>query len=273
MIDVPVRILLTNDDGVHAPGILALKRALDPLGDVFVVAPDANRSAIGRGITIRDALAVDEVEMADGTRAFATGGTPVDCVRLAALGLIGGKPDVVVSGANLGLNLGDDVTYSGTVAAALEGVLLGLPAIAVSQAALGGGSGPDLDYDFTAVTAFAARLVPLACRERFPRHVLLNINAPGVRPHDLRGARVTRLGRRVYNDTLDLQSTSGARRHYRIYGEPASHDEQPGTDLSAVDDNLLSVTPLHFDLTDVAGMDAVERWEIDGLLRSEAGVS
>lgn len=273
MIDVPVRILLTNDDGVHAPGILALKRALDPLGDVFVVAPDANRSAIGRGITIRDALAVDEVEMADGTHAFATDGTPVDCVRLAVLGLIGEKPDVVVSGANLGLNLGDDVTYSGTVAAALEGVLLGLPAIAVSQAALGGGSGPDLDYDFTAVTAFAARLVPLACRERFPRHVLLNINGPGVGPDGLRGARVTRLGRRVYNDTLELQSTSGARRHYRIYGEPLRHDEQPGTDLSAIDENLLSVTPLHFDLTDLAGMDAIERWEIDGLLRSGAGVS
>jgi 5'-nucleotidase len=153
-----VRILVTNDDGVHAPGILALRQAVDHLGEVCVIAPDTNRSAIARGITIHDPLVVDEVSMADGFTAFAISGTPVDCVRLGALGLIGDPPDVVVSGANLGLNLGDDVTYSGTVAAALEGVMLGIPAIAVSQDALGGGSGPGLDYDFSAATAFSARL-------------------------------------------------------------------------------------------------------------------
>lgn len=264
---------MTNDDGVNAPGILALRQAVDPLGEVFVIAPDTNRSAIARGITIHDPLVVDEVEMRDGAKAFAISGTPVDCVRLAALGLIGDPPDVVVSGANLGLNLGDDVTYSGTVAAALEGVMLGIPAVAVSQDALGGGSGPGLEYDFSAVTEFAARLVPLACRARFPRHVIFNVNGPGVPPGELRGARVTRLGRRVYDDTLTLEAEAGSTRHYRIYGEPVSHDRQAGTDLSAVDDNFLSVTPLHFDLTDLDGMDAMERWEIDGLLRSGAGVS
>ena len=168
---------MTNDDGVDAPGILALKQAVDSLGEVFVIAPDTNRSAIGRGITIHDPLVVDEVAMADGTKAFSISGTPVDCVRLGALGLIGDPPDVVVSGANLGLNLGDDVTYSGTVAAALEGVMLGIPAIAVSQDALGGGSGPGLAYDFSAVTAFAAKLVPFACQRRFPRHVIFNVNS------------------------------------------------------------------------------------------------
>ncbi|MSO43834.1 MAG: 5'/3'-nucleotidase SurE [Thermoleophilia bacterium] len=268
-----MRILVTNDDGVDAPGILALRRALDPLGEVFVIAPDGNRSAIARGITIRDALIVDEVAMADGTRAFATSGTPVDCVRLGALGLIGAPPDVVVSGANLGLNLGDDVTYSGTVAAALEGVMLGIPAIAVSQDAMGGGSGPDLEYDFAHVCAFAAKLVPLACAARFPRHVIFNVNGPGVAPGEVSGARVTRLGRRIYDDTLTLEGDHGSRKHYRIYGEPMSHDQQPGTDLSAIDENFVSVTPLHFDLTDIAGMDAMERWEIDELLRSGAGVS
>ena len=268
-----VRILVTNDDGVHAPGILALRQAVDHLGDVFVIAPDANRSAIARGITIHDPLVVDDVQMADGFPAHAVGGTPVDCVRLGALGLIGDPPDVVVSGANLGLNLGDDVTYSGTVAAALEGVMLGIPAIAVSQDALGGGSGPGPEYDFQAVTAFAAKLVPLACEEKFPRHVIFNVNGPGVPPAELAGARVTRLGRRVYDDSLVLEGTRGTSRHFRIYGEPMSHDMQPGTDLSAIDDNLLSVTPLHFDLTDLEGMDRMARWELDEMLRSVAGVS
>ncbi len=264
---------MTNDDGVFAPGILALKQAVDPLGEVFVIAPATNRSAIARGITIHDPLVVDEVRMDDGTEAFAISGTPVDCVRLGALGLIGDPPDVVVSGANLGLNLGDDVTYSGTVAAALEGVMLGIPAIAVSQDALGGGSGPGLEYDFAAVTAFAARLVPLAVSARFPRQVIFNVNGPGVPAGDIAGARVTRLGRRVYDDTLALQGEEDGRRHYRIYGEPMSHDMQPGTDLSAIDDRLLSVTPLHFDLTDLDGMDAMERWEIDALLRDAVGAS
>ena len=262
---------MTNDDGVDAPGILALKQAVDSLGEVFVIAPDTNRSAIARGITIHDPLVVDEVAMADGTKAFAISGTPVDCVRLGALGLIGDPPDVVVSGANLGLNLGDDVTYSGTVAAALEGVMLGIPAIAVSQDALGGGSGPGLAYDFSAVTAFAAKLVPFACQQRFPRHVIFNVNGPGVAPGEIKGAKVTRLGRRVYDDTLTLEGESGSKKHYRIYGEPMSHDQQPGTDLSAIDDGLVSVTPLHFDLTDIDGMDEMQRWEIDGLL-DDAGV-
>ncbi len=268
-----MRILVTNDDGIDAPGILALRKAVDHLGEVFVIAPDTNRSAIARGITIHDPLVVDDVAMPDGYPAFAISGTPVDCVRMGALGLIGDPPDVVVSGANLGLNLGDDVTYSGTVAAALEGVMLGIPAIAVSQDALGGGSGPGLEYDFAAVTEFAAKLVPLACEAQFPRHAIFNVNGPGVPAHELKGARVSRLGRRVYDDTLTLEATQGSARHFRIYGEPMSHDKQPGTDLSTIDENMLSVTPLHFDLTDREGMDAMARWRIDDLLRSVSGVS
>ena len=153
-------ILVTNDDGVDSPGLLALKQALEPQGRVSVIAPNRNRSAIGRGITIHNPLHIDEVRLADGSPALATDGTPVDCVRFAALGLLGEPPDLIVSGINLGLNLGDDVTYSGTVAAALEGILLGLPAIAVSSHAVD----ERLDqwdgeaYDFRAVAGFAARL-------------------------------------------------------------------------------------------------------------------
>ena len=265
-------ILVTNDDGIASPGLLALKRALDPVGRVSVIAPDRNRSAIARGITIHQSLVVEEVAMADGSRAFATDGTPVDCVRFATLGLLETTPDIIVSGINLGLNLGDDVTYSGTVAAALEGVLLGWPAIAVSQQP----SGPPIDltdghtYDFRAVATFVARLVPLALRERFPRDVLLSVNAPGRPPEEMKGARVTRLGRRIYDDSLHLESHQGARRLYRIYGDNPSHHPEEGTDFAAIERGEISVTPLHFDLTDLGGMNALERWRLDGLLEEEA---
>ncbi|MEW6581226.1 MAG: 5'/3'-nucleotidase SurE [Actinomycetota bacterium] len=267
-----MHILVTNDDGVTSPGLLALKQALEPLGQVSVIAPDRNRSAIARSITIHSSLWVEEVALADGTPAYATDGTPVDCVRLATLGLLGGTPDVIVSGINMGLNLGDDVTYSGTVAAALEGVLLGWPAIAVSQEPVAGGDGDAgglPPYDFRAVASFVRRLVPLACAATFPRQVLLSVNAPGLTPDDVRGARVTRLGRRIYNDRLHLETQEGARRRYRIYGDEASYHQEEGTDFEAIENREISVTPLHFDLTDLPGMDALERWELGRLLEEE----
>jgi 5'-nucleotidase len=268
-----MHILVTNDDGVMSPGLLALKQALEPLGTVSVIAPDRNRSAIARGITIHAPLTVEEVQLADGSLAYATDGTPVDCVRFAALGLLDRPPDVIVSGINLGLNLGDDVTYSGTVAAALEGVLLGLPAIAVSQAPVGLSVDPDGDgavWEFPPVADFVARLVPLAVREQFPRGVLLSVNAPGLPGREIRGARVTRLGRRIYNDKLVLESSADGRRVYRIYGDDPTYQPDEGTDFCAVEEGEISVTPLHFDLTDIEGMDAVERWRIDALLTREA---
>jgi 5'-nucleotidase len=267
-----MHILVTNDDGVTSPGLLALKQALDPLGTISVIAPDRNRSAIARGITIHAPLTVEETRLVDGSPAYATDGTPVDCVRFAALGLLDREPDVIVSGINLGLNLGDDVTYSGTVAAALEGVLLGLPAIAVSQGPLTGdeGDGAGGAWDFEPVADFVARVVPLAVREQFPRGVLLNVNAPGLSGPEIRGARVTRLGRRIYNDKLVLESSVDGRHVYRIYGDDPTFHPEEGTDFCAVEAGEISVTPLHFDLTDIEGMDAVERWRLDALLAPEA---
>jgi 5'-nucleotidase len=271
-----MHILVTNDDGVSSPGLLALKQALEPLGTVSVIAPDRNRSAIARGITIHNALWVEEVELADGSPAFATDGTPVDCVRFAALGLLDAQPDVVVSGINLGLNLGDDVTYSGTVAAALEGVLLGLPSIAVSQEP----SGPALDltgdeypFDFRAVASFVRGLVPLACRPDFPRKTLMSVNAPGRPPEKVTTARVTRLGRRIYNDVLQLESEKDGRRVYRMYGEEASHHPDEGSDFDAIENGAISVTPLHFDLTDISGLEALERLELGRLLQTGLGAA
>jgi 5'-nucleotidase len=261
-------ILVTNDDGVDSPGLLALKRALEPYGRVSVIAPDSNRSAIGRGITIHNPLHVEEVQLADGSSALATDGTPVDCVRFAMLGLLGGRPDVIVSGINLGVNLGDDVTYSGTVAAALEGVLLGWPAIAVSAQAtdLRADQWDGLAYDFRGVASFAARLVPKVLEPDFPARVILNINGPGLPPEAIRGARVTRLGRRVYNDQLTLVSTEGARRRFTIYGGAATYQNEEGTDFAAIEAGAISVTPMHFDLTDIGGMGHLERMSLADLV-------
>ena len=262
-------ILVTNDDGVHSPGLLALKQALEPLGRVSVIAPDSNRSAIGRGITIHHPLHVEEVRLADGSAAFATDGTPVDCVRFGTLGLIEGPPpDVIVSGINLGVNLGDDVTYSGTVAAALEGILLGFPAIAVSAQAT------DLDaaqwdgtaYDFRAAADFAARLVPRMLDGAVSAGALLNVNAPGLEPSAVRGARITRLGRRIYRDELVLEATEGARRRFTIYGKSASYQREDGTDFAAIEAGEISVTPMHFDLTDIDEMGKLERMRVSDLL-------
>jgi 5'-nucleotidase len=261
-------ILVTNDDGVTSPGLLELKQALEPHGRVSVIAPDSNRSAIGRGITIHNPLHVEDVTLADGSPALATDGTPVDCVRFALLGLLGERPDIIVSGINLGLNLGDDVTYSGTVADALEGVLLGWPAIAVSAQPLD----PAADqwdggaYDFRAAAAFAARMVPRVLDPAFPRRVILNINAPGLPPDRVRGSRVSRLGRRIYTDELTLIDSDGPRRRFTIYGGSASYQREEGTDFAAIEAGMISVTPMHFDLTDIAGMDHLERMSVAGLL-------
>ena len=267
-------ILVTNDDGVRSPGLLALRQALAPLGRVSVIAPETNRSAIGRGITIHNPLHVEEVRLADGSEAYATDGTPVDCVRLAALGLLGEPPDLIVSGINLGLNLGDDVTYSGTVAAALEGALLGLPAIAVSARATDPQAGQwnGDAYDFRAAAVFAARLAAVVLRDDFPPRVIVNVNVPGLPPEGIAGARVCRLGRREYHDELVLESTDGARRRYTIYGGTAGYRREEGTDFAAIDAGEIAVTPMHFDLTDIAGMDHLERRSLADLLEADPAV-
>ncbi len=267
-------ILVTNDDGVTSPGLLALAQALRPYGRVTVIAPDSNRSAIGRGITIHNPLHLEEVQLADGTLAYATDGTPVDCVRFATTGVLDSPPDVVVSGINLGVNLGDDVTYSGTVAAALEGILLGLPAIAVSAQATDQAADQwnGAAYDFRVAAAFAARLVPVVLADDFPPRVILNVNAPGLGPGDVTEAWVTRLGRRVYRDELRLLSEEGGRRRYSIYGPAAGYQRESGSDFAAIEAGALSVTPMHFDLTDMDGMGRLEALALADLLAPDASL-
>src|SRR5881392_2590350 len=177
-----MRVLLTNDDGISAPGLQAARKALRAIEgvEVDVIAPDSNRSATARSITTRSPLTVEEVEFGDGDKGYATDGTPVDCVRFAELGLVGHRPDLIVSGINHGANLGDDITYSGTVAAALEGIVLGIPAIAVSQQAERGVVDFRLgrEFDFAEAAAFTARLVEQIESLQLPAGTLLNINCP-----------------------------------------------------------------------------------------------
>jgi 5'-nucleotidase len=256
-----VNILLTNDDGIDSAGLLALQRALEPIGRVGVIAPDSNRSAVGRGISIGRSLQVAEVELLDGSVGYATDGTPVDCVRFAALGLIGDPPDLIVSGINYGLNLGDDITYSGTVAAAFEGILLGVPAIAVSQQSRSG----ELDfraregYDFDAGAAFVARLVGEVRARGLPEGTILNVNVPA-RP---RGVAVARLGKRIYRDRLERQADEHGLRRYSIYNDAPSYHEEEGTDFHAVAEGKISLTPIHLDLTSSTAIAELERWALE----------
>jgi 5'-nucleotidase len=241
-----VRILLTNDDGIASPGLHALAAAMGERADVVVVAPLENQSAVARSITLRRALTVRRADVPGAEAAFALTGTPVDCVRFARLGLDQGF-DMVVSGANLGHNLGDDVTYSGTVAAAFEGALLGLPAIAVSQGPVDGGTGfvHEGGFAFGDGARFVAGLVGRVHATGLPDGTLLNVNVPPAP----RGAVMTTLGRRVYADQLEVVEDRGDERVVRIYtGVGHSHIEEQGSDFAAVEAGLIAVTPLRFEL-------------------------
>ena len=268
-----MRVLLTNDDGIEAAGLQALRKELLALGgiELAVVAPDGNRSAMARSITTRRPLWVQEVDFGDGTVGYATDGTPVDCVRLARLGLIEGfEAELVVSGINHGSNLGDDITYSGTVAAALEAIVLGLPGIAVSQQS----NARELDFtsatgfEFQVAASFTARLVAELEGLPLPSGTLLNINVPGTKPD---GVEVAKLGKRIYRDELALvDEGAGKRRLYRIYGDASYERDETGTDLAAVAAGKIAVTPIHFDLTDRDGLDALVRYDLARLIAPAA---
>jgi 5'-nucleotidase len=273
-----LKVLLTNDDGIQASGLHAMRRALLEIDgiELAVIAPDGNRSASARSITTRSPLWVEEVNFADGTSGFATDGTPVDCVRFAALGLIEFEPELIVSGINHGANLGDDITYSGTVAAALEGVVLGIHAIAVSQQS----KKREMDFrlgrefDFELAASFTARLIARLQDHPLFAETLLNVNCPALEASELTGAEVTRLGKRIYRDKLELEeedSSDGRRRRlYRIYGDDPSYHHEEGTDFAAIHAGKISVTPLHFNLTDVRLIEDLRGWNLSSLIAPAA---
>jgi 5'-nucleotidase len=246
-------ILVTNDDGVHSPGLLALRQALDTIAETVVVAPDRNWSAASAARTLFDPLRIDAVPLADGREGFMCTGTPADCVALALLGFLERRPDLVVSGINIGPNLGNDVSYSGTVAAAREATMMGVPAIAVS---LDGRR----DADFGPAARFAAQLAVAAVAHGLTPEVVLNANVP---PATIRGVAVTRLGRRIYRDALVVRQDPHGRPYYWLGGSAPEGDLTEGTDTAAHANGLISVTPVHFDLTNHRWQARLTEWTLD----------
>jgi len=248
------KILITNDDGIESRGILALKEALDPIGDTFVVAPDTNQSAVGHAKTLMRPLRVRERVLGDGSIGWSVDGSPTDAVSLAFLGFFEHGFDLVASGINYGANLGDDITYSGTVSAAMEGVINGCPSFAVSQ-----------EYyahpDFTLAAMAAAMVARNILEHGLSRHELLNVNVPAVSPADCKGIEITRQGRRVYQDQLVRRVDPRGLPYYWIGGPPPSGVHRPGTDFEAVVNGKIAVTPIHLDFTGRSLLKRIRDWE------------
>ncbi len=246
-----MKILISNDDGFRAEGITRLREALSGVGELTVVAPDRNRSGAGHSLTLDVPLRVYEAE----SGVHYVVGTPTDCVHLAISGLFEGDFDMVVSGVNDGPNLGDDVLYSGTVAAAVEGRFLGLPAIAVSL-----DTSPDSGRHFATAAAVARRLVERLSTEPLDPSTILNVNVPDVPLEQLRGFRATRLGFRHRSEPVIRASDPKGRPVYWVGPAGAMQDAGPGTDFHAVRAGYVSVTPLSVDLTRHAALGAIGRW-------------
>lgn len=249
-----MRFLCTNDDGILARGLECLVRAIEPLGHVTVVAPDREQSATSHSLTLHHPLR----PIARGPDRYQVDGTPTDCVMLAIEALMPERPDFVVSGINHGQNMGEDVLYSGTVAAAMEGLALGIPSIAVSFA------GGDLRADVSLLDRQVAVLTPLLLHltnlPRFPEHTLLNVNLPPLPAEQIRGVRLTRLGRRAYSDSLKAMHDPWGRPIYWIGGGSINWSGSEDSDFQAINEGYISVTPLHLDLTHRDMLDAAATW-------------
>lgn len=259
-----MHILVTNDDGVDAPGLLALAQALRPLGQVSILAPDRNWSASGHVKTLHRPLRVKEVLLADHTPALATDGAPSDCVALAALGLLPTPVEMVVSGINPYANVSHDVTYSGTVTAAMEGAIWGLPSLAFSIDARENGL---IHWHYDAAAAIAARVVGIVQQNGMPPDVLFNVNIPNLPVDKIQGLRVTRQGLRIYRDELIRRLDPRGRPYYWIGGDAPTGVPEEGTDIGALDGNFVSITPLHLDMTAHGCLQTIRGWEWDGLLK------
>jgi 5'/3'-nucleotidase len=254
-----MHILVTNDDGVTAPGLLALAQEMRKLGEVTVLAPDRNWSASGHVKTMDRPLRVKEVLLADRTPALATDGAPSDSVALALLGVVREKIGLVVSGINPNENIGHDVTYSGTVTAAMEAVIGGVPGIAVS---LHSPEEKPLVLDYSTAAEVARRVAEKVLAEGMPAGVLLNINVPYLKMNEIKGFMITRQGLRVYRDALDARKDPRGRPYYWIGGEAPTGIPEEGTDYGALKAGYVSITPLQLDLTarDVLGKMQMWKW-------------
>lgn len=250
-----MHILVTNDDGVHAPGLFALAQAMKTLGDITILAPDHNWSGGGHVKTLHRPLRVQETSLSDGTPALMSDGAPSDCVALAMLGRVP-KIDLVVSGINSYGNLGHDVTYSGTVTAAMEAVIAGIPGFAFSLAA----DDTTTERDYTAAAGYARQIVGTAIKNGLSSDLLLNVNVPCIPAGDIKGIKITRQGLRVYRDRLDERVDPRGQPYYWIGGEYPTGVPDEGTDFGALNDGYVSVMPLQLDLTNHRAVQTLSGW-------------
>ena len=245
-------ILITNYDGIHAPGLAALAKSLKQIGKTVIVAPDRDNSAASHSLTMNRPLRVQEIT----TDSYAIDGTPTDCVTIGIGKILPEKPLLVVSGINPGPNLGDDISYSGTVSAAVEGTMLSIPSLAVSLA----GEGP---YNFETAASFATDLAQTILERGLPQDTLLNVNVPNLLPDEIKGVRITRQGRRVYDDAIKETFDPWGKKHYWIGGGTPTWDAGDDTDAQAILTGCISITPLHLDLTNHGALKKLRSWQLN----------
>ncbi|MBI5644279.1 MAG: 5'/3'-nucleotidase SurE [Deltaproteobacteria bacterium] len=242
-------ILISNDDGIRSEGILKLAASLRRAGTVYVVAPDRERSAASHSLTLHRPLRVEEV----GPKMYAVDGTPTDCVTLAVNGILPVRPDIVVSGINRGGNLGEDVSYSGTVSAAMEGTLLNIPSIAMSLVARE-------NYDFKPAAAFALKLVKYVFKKGLPKDTLLNVNVPAKMA--IKGYKITKQGKRFFSDVVVEKVDPRGKKYYWIGGDMERWEGGEDADFYAISKGYISITPIHLDMTNHGSIQELQRWDI-----------
>lgn len=250
-------ILITNDDGIYSHGILALQKAIAPLGKTVVIAPETERSAVGHAITISNPIRTREIDRGNGFSGFAVDGTPADCVKLGVKTLLPRQPEVVVSGINRGANVGMSILYSGTVSAATEGVVLGIPSMAISLDAW-----VDPDYEYAAT--IARRLTRLILEKGIPGGVALNVNVPNGPEEGINGIRFTRQGRSFYEEDFERRTDPRHGTYFWMNGRHVSPRDDPNLDDIAIRDNYVSVTPLYYDLTHEDSLNYFGSWGLSG---------
>ena len=245
-----MHILVTNDDGIHSPGIIALAKSLATIGEVWIVAPDRERTAVAHAVTLHKPLRLHQL----GLRMYAVNGTPVDCVNLALLKVMPKPPAIIVSGINKGVNLGDDVMYSGTVSAAMEGTILGIPSVAISQEGLD-------TFRFDVGATYAVRVVRLVLAHGLPEETLVNVNIPNRSRREITGVRVTCLSRRRFHNPIIEKLDPHGRKYYWIAGERISWSRSKDADHEAIEEGFVSITPIHLDMTHYGVLDRFRAWE------------
>ncbi len=244
------KILLSNDDGIRSEGLKVLYQVLSEWADVTVVAPDRERSAVGRALTLHRPLRCEKVDQ----NWYAVDGTPTSCVYIGIHAIMKEKPDMVLGGINKGPNLGEDITYSGTVSVAMEGALLGIPAVAFSLATFN-------DFQWQSAAAWASRIARNVLDKGLPQGCCLNVNIPNLPYHEIKGVKVTKQGKKAYTEKVEERRDPWGRVYYWIGGEEPNWVPEPGTDYWAVKNGFISITPIHLDMTDYKALEILKEYE------------